>query len=151
MNLPGKQIRHRGRITLVRYVGHGRPAHLLEKRRRETPGGKFVLSGEDLCNIGPVALLQDLATASTLGIEHVERNGHHYFAGLSMFPDSVQDAVLAQHNDLYRRHGRGFAALSIKHGRIALGSVIDAPFGVGIDVQAERFPALDECDFSHLT
>jgi hypothetical protein len=126
-------------------------ACLLEKRRRENPGSTFVLSGEDLCNIGPVALLQDLAAAATLGIEHVERNGHHYFAGLGMFPEAVQNAVLTQHNDLYRRHGRGFAALSIKHGRIALGSVIDAPFGVGFELDSRQFTALDECDFSMLT
>ena len=125
-------------------------ACLLEKRRRET-GGRFVLSGEDLCNIGPVALLQDLAAAATLGIEHVERNGHHYFAGLSMFPDAVQNDVLAKHNDLYRRHGRGFAALSINHGRIALGSVVDAPFGVDFELNTRQFQALDACDFSALT
>jgi hypothetical protein len=59
-------------------------ACLLEKRRRD--GERVVLSGEDLCNLGPVALLQDLAMMALLGIEHVERNGHHYYRGLSLWP-----------------------------------------------------------------
>ncbi|MEX0776984.1 MAG: hypothetical protein WD042_14865, partial [Phycisphaeraceae bacterium] len=63
----------------------------------------FVMTGEDLCNVGPVALLQDLAVAANLGIEHVERNGHHYFAGLSMLPPEVQELVLGAHGDLYQR------------------------------------------------
>ncbi|MDE0838636.1 MAG: hypothetical protein OSB41_06225, partial [Kiritimatiellae bacterium] len=59
-------------------------ACLLEHRRREDPAGDYILSGEDLANVGPVALLQDLAVMAAFGIEHVERNGHHYFKGLSM-------------------------------------------------------------------
>ena len=34
------------------------------------------MSGEDLANVGPVALLNDLAVMSVLGVEDVERNGH---------------------------------------------------------------------------
>src|SRR5207302_8085313 len=60
-------------------------ACLLEKRRRD--GERVVLTGEDLCNLGPVALLQDLALMALLGIEHVERNGHHYYRGLSLWPE----------------------------------------------------------------
>src|SRR5581483_10437799 len=45
--------------------------------RNATGGRRLILSGEDLANVGPVALLQDLAAMATLGIEHVERNGHH--------------------------------------------------------------------------
>jgi len=54
-------------------------ACLLEKRRRS--GERVVLTGEDLCNLGPVALLQDLAMTALLGIEHVERNGITTIAG----------------------------------------------------------------------
>ena len=52
------------------------------------------MSGEDLVNIGPVALLQDLAVSATLGVTSIERNGHHYFAGLSAFPSSVGRQML---------------------------------------------------------
>ena len=94
-----------------------------------------VMSAEDLVNLGPVALLQDLAMVSLLGIEHVERNGHHYFAGLSMFPESIQSDVLQRHPDLYQHSRQGFAALQIDGGRIATGSINAAPFGVGLDCQ----------------
>ncbi|MGD8753306.1 MAG: hypothetical protein PVG14_17865, partial [Anaerolineales bacterium] len=77
-------------------------ACLLAQRRANDPHGDYVLSGEDLANIGPVALLQDLAVMASLGIEHVERNGHHYFAGLSMFPAELQQQVIQRHADLYR-------------------------------------------------
>ena len=103
-------------------------ACLLEKRRRD--GERVVLTGEDLCNLGPVALLQDLALMALLGIEHVERNGHHYYRGLSMWPEDWQSAALANHGDLYERHREGFASLRIRAGRIQLGSVNAAPFGV---------------------
>ncbi|RIK38339.1 MAG: hypothetical protein DCC55_21405, partial [Chloroflexi bacterium] len=96
-----------------------------------------VLSGEDLCNIGPVALLQDLAVVATLGIPHVERNGHHYARGLSMFPATLQTQVAAQHGDLYRRREDGFVTLAIGDGAIHLDSVIDAPFGYTVDLNLD--------------
>jgi hypothetical protein len=99
-------------------------------RARGRGGADVVLTGEDLANLGPVALLQDLAMMGLLGIDHVERNGHHYYRGLSMFPAGWQDATLAAHGDLYRRHEQGFAALRITAGRIDLGTVNAAPFGV---------------------
>jgi len=95
-----------------------------------------VMSCEDLANLGPVALLQDLAMTSLLGISHVERNGHHYFSGLSMYPDSLQEAVLEKHPDLYRESERGFATLAISRGQIELASVNAAPFGLGIALDA---------------
>lgn len=102
-------------------------ACLLEKRRRGGPPG--VLTGEDLCNLGPVALLQDLALMALLGIEHVERNGHHYFRGLSLWPDDWQAETLAAHSDLYARHPQGFVALQIHQGRLRLDAVNAAPLG----------------------
>ena len=35
-----------------------------------------------------------------LGIAHIERNGHHYYRGLSMMPESWQDETLAAHGDI---------------------------------------------------
>jgi L-alanine-DL-glutamate epimerase-like enolase superfamily enzyme len=112
-------------------------ACLLEKRRRN--GERVVLTGEDLCNLGPVALLQDLAMMALLGIEHVERNGHHYYRGLSLWPADWQDTVLASHGDLYTRHRDGFACLHIREGCVALGSVNTAPFGVKPLFDPSRF------------
>src|SRR5213083_1832142 len=115
-------------------------ACLLEKRRRD--GERVILTGEDLCNLGPVALLQDLALMALLGVEHVERNGHHYYRGLSLFPSEWQEAVLAVHGDLYVSHAQGFATLQINEGKLQLGSANRAPFGVQ--------PLLDPSSFGPL-
>ena len=101
------------------------------------------LSGEDLANVGPVALLQDLALMSLLGISHIERNGHHYFRGLSMWPDDVQETMLAKHADLYTRHPDGFATLRIEAGRIRLDSVQSAPFGCAPLLDTSQFEPLE--------
>lgn len=103
-------------------------ACLLEMHRRN--GARVVLTGEDLCNLGPVALLQDLALMALLGITHVERNGHHYFRGLSLLPVDWQQAALTSHGDLYSQHSAGFAALHVSEGELDLASVNNAPFGV---------------------
>ena len=113
-------------------------ACLLEKMRRDS-SEEYYLSGEDLANVGPVALLQDLAVMAALGITHVERNGHHYFQGLSMFPREVQDRILADHPDLYRNHESGFPTLDIQKGELALGSVVTAPFGCRPRLATEAF------------
>ena len=99
-----------------------------------------VMSAEDLANLGPVALLQDLAVVALLGIPHVERNGHHYFAGLSMFPKPIQEETLKAHPDLYQVGQLGFPALKIDQGRISTKSVNAAPFGVALDPES-RFLA----------
>ena len=102
--------------------------------------------------IGPAAvvragispeLLPDLAMMALLGITHVERNGHHYYRGLSMLPSPWQDATLAAHGDLYRSHQDGFACLRIAGGRLDLGSINAAPFGVA--------PVFDPSVFGQLT
>jgi hypothetical protein len=117
-------------------------ACLLETLRRETSAGDLILSGEDLANIGPVALLQDLAVVASLGVASVERNGHHYFAGLSAFPASIQEHILRQHGDLYGRTPAGWPSLHITGGELSLDSVLRAPLGVGFEIAVEQFPPL---------
>jgi len=116
---------------------------LIEHRRR-TDGGDYVMSCEDMTNIGPVALQQDLAVVGTLGADHVERNGHHYNRGLSMFPEPVREAVLDAHPDLYRRHEDGFPTLDVEDGRIEFGSAVDAPFGHALELDLSDVTPLEE-------
>jgi len=100
-------------------------------------GQPALMSGEDLVNVGPVALTQDLAAQAALGVTSVERNGHHYFAGLSQFPPAWQAHTLAHHGDLFVRHsaGRpagptgGWSRLDVRAGKVNLGSVNAAAFG----------------------
>lgn len=124
-------------------------ACLIAHRRQQAPGQPFLLSGEDLTNIGPVALLQDLAVLAALGVDHAERNGHHYYAGLSIFPEAVQQQVVAHHRDLYTEQNN-LIAVAIHEGRIALGSVIDAPFGVGFTLDVSQFTPLAAWSFDSL-
>lgn len=93
-------------------------ACLIETRRQH--GHTAIQSAEDLANVGPVALLQDLAVAANLGISHVERNGHHYFKGLTMFPADIQASTRADHRDLYKEHPDGYPTLNITKGILSL-------------------------------
>lgn len=98
-----------------------------------------ILSGEDLANVGPVSMLQDLAMMSALGIPHVERNGHHYFRGLSMYPEELQTEALRCQPGFYRHHELGFPTLDVQNGMIDLTSVNAAPFGCAIPIAAAQF------------
>ena len=118
-------------------------ACLIEFLNRQNNAGdrtsRYIMSGEDLANIGPVALLQDLAVASSLGVKSIERNGHHYFAGLQAFPGPVADQVLAAHGDLYHRSSNGWPTLTVRRGRVSLASLQRAPLGVGFAIDVEQF------------
>ena len=117
-------------------------AHLRAARHSEK---EYILSGEDLANVGPVALLQDLAVMASLGISDVERNGHHYFSGLSAFPEEIQRAMTSRelHSDLYGQHtADGFAAVKISNGNLSIASVVDAPFGTRLDPNDDELMSL---------
>ena len=112
-------------------------ACLLEHHRRN--GNQTVMSGEDLCNVGPVAVIQDLAVMATLGIESVERNGHHYMAGLSQFPERTREQVLNAHDGLYKTSETGWPTLAICNGEIDLTSVNTQAFGTGFELDLSVF------------
>lgn len=115
--------------------------------RQQDPARAHVMSGEDLTNVGPVALLQDLAVLASLGIAHAERNGHHYFTGLSMHEDLIQTRMMEQHDDIYHWHvwpGGKCAAVAIAEGRIRMDSAVQAPFGYGLEVDLGGFVPLDQ-------
>jgi hypothetical protein len=103
-------------------------------------GRTTVLSGEDLCSVGPFSPLPDLAAAAALGVTSVERNGHHYYTGLAQFPRAVQEHALRHHPDLYLRSAAGWPRLEIREGRLALGSVNAAPFGLPGDPDLSALP-----------
>ncbi|MGO4481806.1 mandelate racemase [Rhizobium pisi] len=80
------------------------------------------LSGEDLTCQAGLAVQQDLALVSLLGLSHVERNGHHYVAGMQGAPLAEKARFAAAHPDLYEQGPDG-PLLSIRDGRIAIGSL----------------------------
>jgi hypothetical protein len=82
----------------------------------------YFMSAEDLTTQAGVAVQQDLALVSLLGLTHVERNGHHYVAGMAARPADEQRAFLAAHPDLYRT-ADGVARVRIVGGRLVIGSL----------------------------
>lgn len=93
-------------------------------------GQHVLISGEDLTTVPPVSLLQDLALMANLGIDNVERNGHHYFRGLTMLPQDEQERLLSQYPHLFTRLPLGFAMASINEGRLCTADVNAAAYGI---------------------
>jgi len=85
----------------------------------------FFMSGEDLTIQAGLALQQDTALVSLLGLTHLERNGHHYVNGMAGLPQAEQDAFLAAHPDLYER-SHGAVRVRIADGMLSVGS-LDCP------------------------
>ena len=81
-----------------------------------------MMSGEDLTIQAGLAIQQDLALVSLLGLTHVERNGHHYVNGMASLPAQEQAAFLAAHPDLYER-SHGAVRVAIREGQLAIGSL----------------------------
>ncbi|MEQ9815259.1 MAG: mandelate racemase [Azospirillaceae bacterium] len=104
-------------------------AGLAAVRNRAAGEARFFQSAEDLTNLAVVPLQADLAAVATLGISHVERNGHHYFCGLDHLPARERDAALAHHPDLYERKG-DTVALAIRDGMLSIGSLQVPGLGV---------------------
>lgn len=117
---------------------------LIENRRRTDADGEYLISGEDLTTLGPVELQSDLAVMGSIGMDHVERNGHHYYRGLDVLPEDIQEEVLAAHSDLYCYHEDGFPTLDINDGRIRFDSVIDAPFGCALTLDPSQFTPVED-------
>ncbi|TAN48260.1 MAG: mandelate racemase [Betaproteobacteria bacterium] len=88
---------------------------------------RYFMSGEDLTIQPGLALQQDLALASLLGLTHVERNGHHYVNGMAALPPAEQAAFLAAHPDLYER-SHGAVRPRIERGLLAIGSLACAGY-----------------------
>ena len=115
--------------------------------RKEETGQTFHLTAEDLANVGPIALNQDLAMVALLGITHAERNGHHYFRGLSMFPEDLW-ADLTQ-TGLYHRP-ENFPTLHIQEGSLNLESINQAPFGTQHLLDSTRFTPIEDWEADSL-
>ena len=59
---------------------------LINAARCAAWGKDYFMTGEDLTIQPGLALQQDLALVSILGLTHVERNGHHYVNGMACRP-----------------------------------------------------------------
>jgi hypothetical protein len=96
----------------------------------------YVMTAEDLCTVGMVPLQSDLCLVATLGLQHVERNGHHYHRGLSYLPQGEQAQVLAAHGDLYEMRD-AIVAPAVRAGRFEIGSLHRAGFGFAVEPELD--------------
>ena len=108
-----------------------------------TPERRYFLTGEDLTTQAGLAVQQDLALVSLLGMTHVERNGHHYVNGMADLPAHEQAAFLAAHSDLYER-SHGAVRLRIANGALAIGSLRGIGFASGAEPDWRALEAMLE-------
>jgi hypothetical protein len=99
-------------------------------REEKTP--RYFLSAEDLSVQAGIALQQDLALVSLLGIEHLERNGHHYAKGMVGAPPDEQIEFLQAHPDLYEQKD-GAVCVRLRDGKLELGSLDQPGFARTVD------------------
>lgn len=92
-------------------------------------GRHAFMSAEDLQNLPMVPVQQDFTTLGVLGIEHCERNGHHYNYGLSMLSEKDKANAEKLHRDLYIRRGDELF-LNVRNGQVACSSLQCPGFGV---------------------
>ena len=109
--------------------------HLLCEKLSESTGRRAFMTAEDLSNMPMVPLHQDFAVVSALGIEHCERNGHHYAFGLSHLGATEKERLASVHPDLYVKRGDEWF-LNIRDGAVDLTSLLVRP-GLGGDVEPD--------------
>jgi hypothetical protein len=84
---------------------------------------RLLLSGEDLTCQAGLAVQQDTLLAASLGVRHIERNGHHYVDGFGMAPAAEAEAFAAAHAGFYETDTTGRPHLAVHHGQIDLNSL----------------------------
>lgn len=82
----------------------------------------LLLSGEDLTCQAGLAVQQDTLLAASLGITHIERNGHHYVDGFGVAPDQEAQGFAQAHNGFYTT-AQGRARLAVQAGQLDLTSL----------------------------
>jgi hypothetical protein len=94
-------------------------------------GAECFVTGEDLTCQPGLALQQDLALGALLGLDHAERNGHHYVEGFGGTPVAEAQAFATAHPDLYADTGRGIR-LAIHDGDLLTGSLTSPGFATAV-------------------
>ena len=80
---------------------------------------------------------------ASLGVTHVERNGHHYFKGMSAYSEVVQSQVQTAHSDLFEWREEGYISLRLDCGTLSTRTVTSTNFGVGPLLNMDQFTPLE--------
>jgi hypothetical protein len=122
----------------------------LARQLTDSGKGTYFLTAEDLMNLPVVPLHQDLTHIAALGIDHAERNGHHYVHGIDHLSPEERRTVQSEHGQLYRRAGDS-GILDVVEGYLDVGSLQrSAGLGVGKAFDPDAMVALDEWRFESL-
>ncbi len=95
---------------------------LRSAQRVAQSSGQLLLSGEDLTCQAGLAVQQDTLLAASLGVTHIERNGHHYVDGFGTAPHDEAQAFGDAHAGFYAE-SNGRMRLAIVDGRLDLRSL----------------------------
>ena len=124
-------------------------AGLVWQGNQEKGPGHYVMTGEDLCAVGVIPVQSDLCLVATLGLEHVERNGHHFHPGLSYLSNNQQKAAIERHPDLYAECA-GRVAPAVRDGKLEIGSLQCDGFGFSVLPEWEDYVPVSKWEFSSL-
>lgn len=95
---------------------------LRSAQRVAQSSGQLLLSGEDLTCQAGLAVQQDTLLAASLGVTHIERNGHHYVDGFGTASHDEAQAFGEAHAGFYAE-SNGRTQLAIVDGRLDLRSL----------------------------
>ena len=102
---------------------------------------RYFMSGEDLITLAGLAVQQDFALVALLGLEHVERNGHHFVDGFAGRPAAEAQAFRAAHPDLYHVSS-GRVRLHIENGQVSTASLGVPGFGSAVHADTASMDAM---------
>lgn len=109
---------------------------------RSTSERPMIMTAEDLATLPPLTVAQDLVVAATMGLTHIERNGHHYFGRLAPLSPNIAEKALGAHPDLYRPAEHVGARLRVTGGALSFASALAAPFGFAPELDVSSLPEL---------
>lgn len=112
--------------------------------KRPNEGEEDFMSAEDLQKLPIVPKQQDLATLGILGLDHCERNGHHYNYGLQHLSEADKTNALKLHADLYETRGAE-SFLNIKSGSISCASLQAPGFGIQAEPDWKSMQPMQRC------
>lgn len=91
----------------------------LRNAHRIAQDPRLLLSGEDLTCQAGLAVQQDTLLAASLGVRHIERNGHHYVDGFGTAPADEALAFARAHPGFYEITA-GRPHLAVRQGQLDL-------------------------------
>lgn len=102
-------------------------SHYLQLRRvHAETHRRLILSSEDLTTLPVHPLQQDLCLAAALGLEHSERNGHHYVRAFEFMTEAERTDALSDYPSLYEGDADTGVRVRIADGALALEQVNSA-------------------------